>query len=190
MVEGSGRRIRRLRRRNYRLSIAMGEGFGETLARDMGKRLENHLSNGRPLQREEAMLVNISLWAPHTHIQPEYAHKPDQNTYLAIRIMKRMQVHLTTLAVNERAVLKDKKQSGGFKERGWTAAWMKRKAREERRSCGRNGQPSSQSGQRRQVITGFPGRINTAYGTYSARQNKPARRYCVTQTRRILEDTT
>ena len=55
----------------------MSKGFGETLTRDMGKRLENHLSNGRPLQREEAMLLNISLWPPHTDI---YTHSWSMHT--------------------------------------------------------------------------------------------------------------
>lgn len=34
----------------------MGEGFGETLTREVSERLEHHLSCGRPLQREEVML--------------------------------------------------------------------------------------------------------------------------------------
>lgn len=55
LVEGGRRRVG-LRRGHYRLSIAMGKGFGETLAREMGEWLEDHLSSGSPLQSEEAML--------------------------------------------------------------------------------------------------------------------------------------
>lgn len=58
-IESSGGGVGGLRRRNYRLSIAMGEGFGETLAREMAERLKNHLSCGRPLQNEEAMLSRV-----------------------------------------------------------------------------------------------------------------------------------
>lgn len=55
LVECGGRGVG-LGRGHYRLSIAMGEGFGETLTREMGERLEDHLSSGSPLQSEEAML--------------------------------------------------------------------------------------------------------------------------------------
>lgn len=88
LVEGGRRRVGGLGRGDYRLSIAMSEGFGETLTREVAKGFEDHLSPWTPLQKEEAILLAVNNREVYGTITME--------PYLATRIMKKMQVHLTT----------------------------------------------------------------------------------------------
>ena len=91
VVEGGGGRSKGgLGGSDYGLGVAVGEGLGECLPCEVGKRLKHHLSSGRPLQAEEEVLC-IKLGRKNT-----IARYRDDHTYLCTGVRGQLQVHLTT----------------------------------------------------------------------------------------------